>query len=462
MRHVIGKKILQVEFDGDEAEARSLQQRLERFCHDCLIPVIEVALNQQAPADEHVFLEELEIDAGTVPLERLELDLAEAIKGEMSRALREQVLSPRGGARRRNKLQAITEAFLHFLENGTLPWWFQLPAGTDLEQALFAAWRDEVLPAGAVAAALEEALPLLRRAEARTRLVLQFSERLLKLLLPYLAPDLALRVLAVLEEWEKVALPAQLIDAMREKLWDQAFTAAAHRSASTEHELVSRAFMELPEALRHTPELPAALERHWPGAARPADPRPVAGSSRDKVREDEEGAAEPAVTTQDGIYLDNGGLVLLHPYLPQLFDGAGISKGNRIVDPDRGVALLHYLASGELEPHEYRLALAKVLCDVPLSTPLARDVELTEDEREECEALLYVMLQHWGALRNSSADGLRGSFLMRPAKLTLRDNDEWLLQVERSSYDILLDQLPWSISMVKLPWMRKLLWVEWN
>lgn len=464
MRHVIRKQSLQVEFDGDETEARELQRRLVRFCHECLIPVIEAALNQQAVPDEHVFLEELTINAGSVPIERLEMDLAEAIKGEMSRALREQVLAPRGGARRRNMFQARTEAFLHFLEHGTLPWWFELPTGTELERALFDAWRDQDLPADAVTTALEDAPPLLMRPEARRRLVLQFSERFLAFLLSYLAPDLALRVNAVLVELEKVALPAQLIEAMRDKVWEQALTSAGHRAASTEQDLVSRAFMELPEALRQAPELRAALTRHWPGAVPPADKVPAVESVPRKEREPEVtgGAPDQGEGVQEGLYLENGGLVLLHPYLPQLFEGAGISKENRIVDPGRGVALLHYLASGELDPPEYRLALAKVLCGLPLQNTLARDVELSEDEREECDTLLHVMLQHWGALRNSSADGLRGSFLMRPAKLTLRDHDEWLLQVERNSYDILLDQLPWSISMVKLPWMRKLMWVEWN
>ncbi|MEO1401775.1 MAG: contractile injection system tape measure protein [Cyanobacteria bacterium J06635_1] len=43
-----------------------------------------------------------------------------------------------------------------------------------------------------------------------------------------------------------------------------------------------------------------------------------------------------------------------------------------------------------------------------------------------------------------------------------RNNDHWLLQIERETYDILLDQLPWSIRVVKLPWMPKLLYVEWS
>jgi hypothetical protein len=65
-------------------------------------------------------------------------------------------------------------------------------------------------------------------------------------------------------------------------------------------------------------------------------------------------------------------------------------------------------------------------------------------------------------LRNTSPDGLRGTFLIRSGKLCLRDGGDWSLQVESNSFDILLDQLPWGISMIKLPWMEKMLWVEWR
>jgi hypothetical protein len=43
----------------------------------------------------------------------------------------------------------------------------------------------------------------------------------------------------------------------------------------------------------------------------------------------------------------------------------------------------------------------------------------------------------------------------------MRDGD-WLLQVEAKTVDILLNQLPWGISMIKLPWMQRMLWIEWD
>ena len=62
---------------------------------------------------------------------------------------------------------------------------------------------------------------------------------------------------------------------------------------------------------------------------------------------------------------------------------------------------------------------------------------------------------------NTSPRSLRGSFLQRPGKLSKTDNG-WLLQLESAPFDIILDYAPWSLSMVKFPWMEGMLLVEWG
>ena len=74
--------------------------------------------------------------------------------------------------------------------------------------------------------------------------------------------------------------------------------------------------------------------------------------------------------------------------------------------------------------------LPKILCNLPLDAPVESDIELTHSETEEAEALLSAVIQHWDALRNTGIDGLRGTFLLRFGKLSLRDDGDWLLQVE--------------------------------
>jgi hypothetical protein len=167
------------------------------------------------------------------------------------------------------------------------------------------------------------------------------------------------------------------------------------------------------------------------------------------------------VDIKNGIYLDCAGLVLLHPFLPQFFEALGIAADDKLLQPDRALCLLHFLATGQSVAPEYALILPKIFCNVPLEMPVEADVELTDTERVEATVLLDTVIRYWEALRNTSADGLRGTFLVRPGKVSLREDGDWLLQVESKSYDILLDQLCWGIGMIKLPWMQRMLRVEW-
>jgi hypothetical protein len=172
-------------------------------------------------------------------------------------------------------------------------------------------------------------------------------------------------------------------------------------------------------------------------------------------------AAAPHPDAEAGIFINNAGLVLLHPFLGRLFDALGVSAGGRLLQPGRALHLLHYLATGSASAPEYELVLPKLLCNVPLTQPVAPDIVLGEDERAECESLLDAVIGHWSALRGTGADGLRAAFLLRAGKLSRRDGD-WLLQVEPDTADILLNQLPWGFSPVRLEWMDRLMWVEWG
>jgi hypothetical protein len=123
---------------------------------------------------------------------------------------------------------------------------------------------------------------------------------------------------------------------------------------------------------------------------------------------------------------------------------------------------LQWLATGQLNAPEYELPLNKLLCGIPLEEPVIGTLKLTKREKQEAQQLLEAVVRHWEVLKNTSPAGLQGNFICREGKLTQKNNGDWLLQVERKSIDILLDHLPWSISMVKLPWMPQMLWVEWQ
>jgi hypothetical protein len=160
------------------------------------------------------------------------------------------------------------------------------------------------------------------------------------------------------------------------------------------------------------------------------------------------------------MHVGAAGIVLLHPFLPQLFAALGIAQDDRILQPDRALGLLHFLATGQRVAPEYELLLPKLLCAVPPEQPVD-SCELSATEEDEAVALLAAVVRHWDALGDTSIDGLRGTFLVRPGKLSRRDGDD-LLQLESRSFDVLLDRLPWGIGAIQLPWMTRILWVEWT
>src|SRR5262249_43673767 len=48
---------------------------------------------------------------------------------------------------------------------------------------------------------------------------------------------------------------------------------------------------------------------------------------------------EPAlrIDLEEGVYVECAGLVLLHPFLPRLFEALGITREDRLVQPDRAL-----------------------------------------------------------------------------------------------------------------------------
>lgn len=182
----------------------------------------------------------------------------------------------------------------------------------------------------------------------------------------------------------------------------------------------------------------------------------------------------------EGELIQNAGLVLLWPYLTPFFDSLGLlseaeapeqgtvaallGKNKKQFASEeaawRGVHLSQYLATGLLDTPEEELLLNKLLCGLPLHLPVPKQAELSTYEEEECMILLNDIIANWTALRKASPDTLRASFLCREGLLS-EIHKGYSLQITRNTFDILLDRLPWSYSLVALPWMEKMIYVEW-
>jgi hypothetical protein len=165
---------------------------------------------------------------------------------------------------------------------------------------------------------------------------------------------------------------------------------------------------------------------------------------------------------QESIIVHNAGVVLLQPFISTLFNELHILSEDRktIIDKQKACALLSVLA-GDEEQDEIYYPLYKLLCAVPIHEVIDSNVELTTKEREECFHLLQQVIVHWPALKQSSVPSLQQTFLQRMGKLSKKE-DNWLLQVEQRTEDVLMQYLPWSYSIIRYPWMKQALFTEWT
>ncbi len=170
----------------------------------------------------------------------------------------------------------------------------------------------------------------------------------------------------------------------------------------------------------------------------------------------------PAVNI-NSIAVRNAGLVLLNSYIPAFFERLGAVNNGRFVDTTvqaDAVHYLQYLATGLSCTDESLLPLNKILCGLTLAHPVASSIEITASLATLIEGLINAVIAHWQAIGASSVNGFRGNWLVRDGLLAEYD-DKWELSVESRSYDLLINQSPFSFSIIKYPWMDKPLYVNW-
>lgn len=177
----------------------------------------------------------------------------------------------------------------------------------------------------------------------------------------------------------------------------------------------------------------------------------------------EEEKKEEAKLFDEDIFIGNAGLVLLNPFLKQFFTKLSLLNDDGFENTEaqtKAVHFLQFIISNSNENAEHLLPLNKILCGLDVSFPVTKKVEISESEKQICSELIEAVIKNWDKLKNISSQGFIESFVKREGILKIKE-EEIFLRVERKAYDILLSQIPWSYSMIKLSWMKKILRVEW-
>jgi hypothetical protein len=163
------------------------------------------------------------------------------------------------------------------------------------------------------------------------------------------------------------------------------------------------------------------------------------------------------------VEINNAGLVIIQSYIKMYFERLGLLNDSEFENEEniqKAIHYLQYVVTGQSHTAEEHLALNKVLCGFDMTTPVSDGFTLSKADIELAEGMMEAIINYWSAIGKTSLDGFRGNWLVRAGTLTeLEDNFE--LKVERRAYDILLEQSPFSFSVIGFKWMPKPLYVTW-
>ena len=475
----------------DPARGFELRTLIRDHGNEMLLPVLEPALDRIA-------------DAGTVRIPRLELRLRVApaadwravlpqlIEQELQLWHREGENSPYlMNPNDRSAASPVTlssfDNLLIYLRSGAMPWHMSHASSSEIHAELCSAYLDgqtgiiERLMVGAESK--EFIFRLLQLLPANT--TGQLIEAIAARLPPPAAPLVQALAAIFTDSFNDMSLHKRIqfsAAVLSERCWLQETSKRTELTAVLRRGFDPGLGTMVPEArarfaaavalfdvapVEFQPTANTAGTEHEQLDARTQTPLRLLGNAFSEINRPDIADDEPR---QDAdIYLSPvslAGLVLIHPFVDRLFQHCGICHANArtlsAASLSRAAALLHFIATGRAEVYEFELGLIKILLGLAPESPLLiAPGLLTQQGRNEAETLLASVIEYWEALKSTSIDGLRGGFLQRRG-FVRKEDASWRLHVDPAAYDMLLDQLPWGIGVIKLPWMSKALFTDWE
>jgi hypothetical protein len=399
--HIIQKQSIEIDF-AENSNGFSLQNDIAELFYERLLPRMEMLFDEFGNDDYLISFETLELDCGVLPSKHWE----EAWVEETLKALRKELLAA-------NKIKISAEsagrktedALIFFLNHGYLPW----------NSAVISIKELELVPDKQ----LVEKLKGLFQSQPATvdRLVNNFSGEFLHTIIQSLADGTRVDIT---EGWAIINTE----------------TSVQQRKKMQSHLIKKICTEKLEDASK-----------------------PVATNQPNIAKK----ISTTETEDQEGIYIHNAGLVILHPFLPELFktlDLFGENGWKDEISSHTAILVVEYLVTGSDECPEFNLPLNKIICGMEPGEVLKTVEPLTMEIKAECDKVLQAVIQHWTALKNTGIDALRETYLQRFGKLTKVDHG-WSLQVEPKVMDVLLGRLPWGIGTIRLPWMKGMLFTEW-
>lgn len=457
-RHLIRRQLIELTVP-DAAQAQPLQDEVSRIYRQRLIPLIDQCLTELCDPDKLYRLESLELDIGALDPQYLEEQLVEKVNHSLRRELtaqisrQEHVPGPSPGT------NSHLELFALFARTGNLPWWADAANPHLLAENLKYLLHNSPKAWGPL---LQE---LAQESRSRRRLVHQYPDDQLAELAGVLVPAYKLSIAGAYQALLHVlqnsgAAAAWPYFQLRRSLWNNLLLVASlgGQEYATLRDFYQAVFKRMAIELGNLSQaLIAELQQIM------LNDKPVVSGPGETSGQPVEARIDSRFSEADEVYVTNAGLAILWPFLENFFARVNLVEAKRfksLAAAQRAAGLLQVVATQESGSPEYLLPLNKILCGLAVEEVFDFGAPLQEAEAEECERLLEAVIAQAPILRDMSVAGFRGTFLLRKGVLSTRDG-AWLLQVERETYDIVLERFPWSWGWVKLPWMDAPLRVDW-
>ncbi len=507
-KHIINKVFVEVETTS-KAKAFEIKDRLDMFLKERVFPILE---KQFENLGKQVKYDIIRIDKVTFDIQVDQNFSYQQVQDAIIKNVRLQIqehLQSEGITMPADNVHSevfLSEeksdiaSFFHFLEQGTLPWWGDKKTLHFLEQ------KERILEVIHSEIFKRSIVESLKKPMTRQRLVKQFSDELMLQIMINVynnAEGITGTVAKKMLTLELTHVVSKIPSKNRTRIWEELILFFQTKN-------VWRFYIAL-QKVKEIPQLKISKEQQqWFNTIleflqsdqsiapllnkKSSETKPTTkklegdhflektqeGFDNQKDAEDQkennnfEGSQDSVMLEgskeqqqeihyqeQSEYYIENAGLLLLHPFLKHFFEHCDLlDEHKNLKNPSLAVHALHYIATKKEEQLECAMVFEKFLCNIPIQEPIDRNIQLSETIKEQAQELLKATLENWEGLKTSSIDLLRNEFIQRPGKLLLT-GDHPKISMERKTQDILLDRIPWNISIIKLPWKPKLIFVDW-
>ena len=499
-RHIIKKQILELELSSKEGTFE-LQNQVSKIYHEKIVPLIDYYCSQLSSPDVINKINRLELDIGKININNLEQDLIQTVETQIKQQLTKKINSNQlslstslrspfntdsNSQERSHSNTSDLEMIGYFIQTGILPWWSKKLSKQELEKSF-----EQLIKTSP-----EQVTSLLndffKNENYLRRIIYHFSDSTLIKITNLFSPKLSqfvanynkeiLDILSQLDDFQRISLAKFRFEQWRGIFLNFTFNQNIQFEVS---QFIKENILHLATSFHIdyiflVNNIIQILDRLKKENQTTFKNQLLETLSEIQERIEEIDTSRNNLLTRlqprnhildlgnrfnnaDEIYINNSGLILLWPFFKRLFEKIELVQKNSFTNTNsaqKAVLVLQYLVDSTTEIAESNLPLNKLLCGIDIFQPIETSLDITEAEIVECETLLAAAITKWAVLKNTSITGFRKTFLQREGILRIR-HGSWLLQVERQTHDILLDKIPWSIKVIKLPWINRILYVEW-